>query len=308
MRRLVLLLSAVAWASGPEGTLFRVVTGDMRRVPEWSGNHLVEFDCQEDGIAYCVAVHDAAARRRFRVDIREFAVNPNPRLDAVAVAPDGTTVLGIGRKFQFDGYLVVLDPSGRLRHKFSTGLYQPEQVAFGADGSIWTFGSQGGEFRRDEEAKEDYATIRRYSAKGASLGAWAPRSVFPGVFTPAQLTGWRQLGEPFIAALRDSVVVWSEAAGVLVELKADGSGLTRVEVPGLAGRHAQCSNAFAEGKGFFALCAAGPEPRRLYRLSGGAWQPVEGEPPAGVLIGSDAGELVTAQWLPAGYRVRRHRP
>lgn len=118
--------------------------------------------------------------------------------------------------------LLFLDRTGRQTGFTSTFPYFPGHLAIAPDGSIWTLGWQNNH--------EDYRMVRHFSAGGAQLGAFLPRSAFPAGIEP----GGPGAG-PQISATSDRIDVLGESGKQgpsmeWVELDWNGNVLDRLRM------------------------------------------------------------------------------
>jgi hypothetical protein len=101
-----------------------------------------------------------------------------------AVDSDGTVAIPIwyGKRGNYRGGIIFLDPGGRQVRFLETGYYHPSALCFGPDHSLWAIGDQ----RRpvDIQDSADYPQVRRYSTEWKETGRFLPRSLFPPGLSP----------------------------------------------------------------------------------------------------------------------------
>jgi hypothetical protein len=205
----------------------------------------------------------------------------------VAVDKDGTAVTA-GNFSDGKGALFVWDAAGSNIRVIQVPDYVPTYVAFAPDGSIWTTGTRD---RSSGRTTNDYTILRHFSREGALLGAYLPRSSFPGQREPAEPV----TALPALRIANGRVGMYFSGDGrknhVWVEVDLKGNELGRWLLDNVDGSPA----AFSEAGVVYARSISG-----IYRLdrSAGNWTVI---PVAslGTLVGSDGESLVFADRVSA---------
>jgi hypothetical protein len=165
--------------AGSEGVV--VIQGDMRAsniFPTFDRGYLATYELN----AVAVYAPDGSLAMRIAKPAGGNFVNADMDSDgSVAVAfHQGGRTGGIAIYYR-DG-----SPEGQMM----TGVWQPSQVCFAPDHSIWAVGDQD---RLPEMDRIDYFLLRHYSRDGVLLGESLQRSWFPADAWPGQVVvgGWR---------------------------------------------------------------------------------------------------------------------
>ena len=89
---------------------------------------------------------------------------------------DGSVVAAINRGGSRKGSIAIFSPKGTAVGEIVTGAYQPTQVCFAPDHSIWALGDED---LLPENERTNYSLLRHYSRSGELLGEFFPRASFP---------------------------------------------------------------------------------------------------------------------------------
>jgi hypothetical protein len=106
-----------------------------------------------------------------------------------AIASDGTMAISWSTRdigSERHAGIEFLDAKGGLVRSIDTGLYNPAHLAYDDSKTLWAFGWLLG-----NRSRQDYMTIRKFSADGKQIGAFLPRSAFPKGLDPAPAS-WQQ--------------------------------------------------------------------------------------------------------------------
>ena len=124
---------------------------------------------------HSLTLYDVDGRRMF--DVLSFTLPDGTKTDApisVAIDSDGTSALVYDAQNWTRLGIAILDKIGNQIRVIETEPYQPSQVCFAPDGSIWVFGEL-----RSSPPTTDFMAFRHYSRDGRLLGSFVPRSALP---------------------------------------------------------------------------------------------------------------------------------
>lgn len=230
-----------------------------------------------------------------------------------AVDKDGTIALAVGGLVG-PGYwhgagIVLFDPTGRQIRLIDTEDYQPTEVAFGPDHSIWAIGMVGES--PSQISLSDYKTLRNFSPDGPQLGAFLPRSTLPAV-------RYQDVEEPLVTpcmcrwelrVANDNVEVILRRAQIWVQTDLNGKEKRRWEIRATYNDPVDPVTSLYRPSAFTDDGRAWRRDDRQLKLfdrSVGIWNNVPFEVPDGILLGADGDDLVfllndkrTVRWVPA---------
>ena len=214
----------------------------------------------------------------------------NVSLTGMAVDSDGSAAVSVAYAQQAGsaGGIVFFGPAGQSSGFLDTGLYQPCNLAYAEDHSLWTFGRLSG----SGPSPQHYMMVRRYTAGRKLAGEFLDRALFPTGLAPGTAQ-WQRLR---IAAAHDRIglLAWagkSESDAEWVELGLDGSLISRMPVENRLYREA----AFTSDGRLYRRKEGSPDLQMFDRRSS-QWVNVN-PAPEGRLWGADGDQLV---FSPAG--------
>lgn len=185
-------------------------------------------------------------------------------------------VLASGEADRADGtrapFIAFANAQGQMTDVIQTGAFYPRNVCEAPDGSIWAFGGMMWNPSKQEPFPGN--VLRRFDLRKGETASYIAQSSFPARIQPDALS--------FIRCSRDSVVVYSNPATVLIEFTygAGAPRIYRISVPkGLEVVGFAVTNS---GDVFGALDMNADDGREgMYALvldasDAGHWQPVSG--------------------------------
>ena len=215
-------------------------------------------------------------------------------LTGLAIDTDGTIAVSYFDTSKGNrGGIEFLDSTGKRTGGIDTQRYLPGNLCYAEDHSLWSFGWQHDKDDPGRADRQGYMIVRKYSG-GKEVGAYLPRSGFPGGLEPG-IESWQQMR---IAVSHDrvGVLAWRETSDDLewVELDLSGNLIGRWKFSGSS----EPSFAFTSDSHLYALRRErDAKLRRLavFDRASSAWKEVE-TPIDGGLYGADGDELVFAGW------------
>jgi len=167
------------------------------------------------------------------VKVLSVPVGTPPSADGLAVDSDGSVAVGVSYTTSsgYAGGIVFLDKNGIDIGFIDTGLYAPTNLSFGEDHSLWSFGWQRDPASPDRADRQDYPTVRHYTADRKEAARYLARSSFPKGLEPG-MPSWQKQR---ITVSRDKVglLAYSGKVGTSiewVELDCNGNLLRRVPI------------------------------------------------------------------------------
>ncbi len=157
----------------------------------------------------------------------------NPTARGLAVDSDGSVAVSVTYRTStgFGAGIAFLDRHGIDTGFLNTDQYEPANLSYGEDHSLWTFGWQRDGSTRGFPDKQDYMMVRKYSPDRKESGRYLARSLFPKGLEPGS-GSWQNLR---IAATHDKIglLAWSgevSSQSEWVELNLNGTSIRRVPV------------------------------------------------------------------------------
>jgi len=95
---------------------------------------------------------------------------------SVAIDSDGTSAYVYQAASGMRSGIAILDTNGNQIRVIEMEPYEPSQVCFAPDHSLWTFGEQ---WKNNAPSLSDFMTFRHYLRDGKLLGSFVPRSALP---------------------------------------------------------------------------------------------------------------------------------
>ena len=243
----------------------------------------------------------------FDADVRNPAGGSASIMNA-AVDSDGTVAVTAAHIASSgpSGGIAFLDSAGKPTRFIPTGQYMPAHLTFDRDHSLWVFGWQRDSAHAAEDP-QDYFQVRKFSKDGTEIGAYLPRSLFPGKLKP--FGGQRGLWLARAASDRIGALAHPSDAGhdpEWIELDLEGKLIGRWKL----GRRLDGGLAYtSDARLFTRWWDRKSRKPLLWRLDkeASAWVGVEDPLPedefrAGLLLGADGNDLVFAEQ--GGFRMR----
>jgi hypothetical protein len=266
----ILILPATTAAAGGEV----VIQGDiypLHIIPTFDHGYLAAYE--NGGIA--VYAPDGSPAMRIAAPVGANIVNAD-------IDRDGSVAAAINWHSPHTGGISIFRPDGSPAGQIDTGLYQPSQVCFAPDHSIWTLGNED---LRPTSDRADNFLLQHYSHGGELLGQFFPRSSFPADINPGQvilgLWGLRIANGRIGAALSRA---GESKRGLWLEADLTGNELGRWTMPPSGGPAAMTDSG--------AVYIQGPGILRLDRTSG-SWKTVP-RSSNDILMGAEGNTLVFA--------------
>jgi hypothetical protein len=192
----------------------------------------------------------------------------------------------------------IMNPQGKEIRFISTSLYVPTELCFDKDDNLWALGWLRDSLTRDAEEKQDYPLVRKFSAAGAEIGQYLPRSLWPNrkAFPGAGGRGYWRMSA---ASDRIGAVIhenYADSAPEFVEWNLDGKLIRRTVIPD----DTSFGRAYtSDGRFYVRVREKGSRPElRVFEPSHGTWKPVSENLPERIdldgtlLLGADGEELV----------------
>jgi hypothetical protein len=260
-------------------------------VPSFDHGYVIVWDRNTDGEKQLktISVFGPDGSRLYQTAIGV----PNQKYISLlngAADTDGTVAV----VFQNPGGFAVLDPMGRQIHTVITAPYEPSQICFAPDHSIWLEGAEG-------LGGAEYMIFRKYSLDGHELGRFVSSSKFAAKVPAVTSIGGRAIrasASGIVALVLEDQPQPHAPLMNWVELDFDGN------IVGQPGQHRYFFPWTLTPKGTIFATEGG----KLVYLDNvsGKWQE-SSLPRPGSLAGADENGLVfelpdhrTFEWAPAG--------
>jgi hypothetical protein len=194
----------------------------MNITPTFDNGYLAVYDRDD------VAVYAPDGMLVYRIKIPYASRIPN-----VAVDTDGTAGAAVNSSIAGGSAILVFDRQGSQTQRINTGGLLPSFICFAADHSIWVTGRQA---QRRAADTAQFFILHHYSRNGRELGAFLPRSTFPGDEEPATdivgISGLRCNGDRIGATLSMNGYR-TKALWVETDLNGNEVGRWSVDIDGL---------------------------------------------------------------------------
>lgn len=221
---------------------------------------------------------------------------------AMAVDTDGSVAAAItyAQSPSAAAAVAITNPEGMQTSYIPTSRYNPTQITFDRDHTVWTLGWQRDEVKLDTEDSRDYDVARHFERGGKLLGSFLKRSTWARNATPfSQGLGYWNMtaGQDRIAAFLPGT---RERASEWIEWSRHGQLLTRIQVE----QQMRLGRALVKSDRVFG-CWTGdttdPQPAcGEYNRTKGTWTPISIPFKHGMLFGSDGENLLFADGDVAG--------
>ncbi len=191
----------------------------------WTGNALAKIEGPESS-APVLHFYDESGAEVERVTIQVPGAHSIQVLDKhFARSADGVVAAagfayGLGDRGA--NFLAIIGPDRASQTVVRTTPYVTDALTIASDGTIWTAGWEFDDRDRDK-AGESYFVIRRFNRQGKLLGGAAPRTEFPGRWSPSNSSQF--------AASQNRVGWFSTVAHKYMEFSLDGKEIGTYSLP-----------------------------------------------------------------------------
>ena len=261
------------------------------RIPMFDKGYLIVF--QQPWDSGGISVFGGDGKRLYQTVLQAADGSP-ARIVSAAADSDGTVAVGVGKwLIPGSGGIVILNRSGQRVRSIPTDPFIPYGMSFAPDHSIWTVGCQRDPQRPSGHADpNDYPIFRKYSPDGLKLGGYVSKSTFAGGLAP----GTGPVGSSRISIVNGLVgaTVTSGTSGNQREwIELDSDGNLRGHWP-LDEQVAGQPVFMATGEVYHWRVDRSLRRSQFARLDRGTgqWVVLGKAPDEGVLLGSDADNLV----------------
>jgi hypothetical protein len=179
----VALTGAIVSSAATRQVTYQGDLSPLNVAPTFDNGYLIVYE-SDDQSEKRISLYGPDGLRRYRTSI-QIDIPKSFVFQTAAADTDGTVAVAFFDNWNSENFgFELLDPTGKQLRTVLTGSYNPAQICFAPDHTIWLAGYV---FH-----SEDYMVFRRYSLDGRELGQFVPKSAL-GPLAPVGMFGGRMM-------------------------------------------------------------------------------------------------------------------